>query len=260
MPYLNSSGVQIFYLTDGNEEGPPLVLMHGTSSSIDDWYESGWVKGLKDEFRLILIDHRGHGHSDKPHNSESYSLELSVSDIIAVLDDLDIDKAHYFGYSMGGWIGFGIARYAPERFYSLVIGASHPYERSMETNRKSFRLGAEAYLENSMANWPEMAASDWYRVRKGANDLKALLALTKDRSDLSDVIPTMTMPCFVYVGEADDLFQQVRECAGQLPNAIFVSLPGLDHGQGFRYSHEAMPHVKEFLLEVSRQPRLVGGA
>jgi pimeloyl-ACP methyl ester carboxylesterase len=49
-------------------------------------------------------------------------LELRVRDVVIVLDHLHINKAHYFGYSMGGWIGFGIAKYAPERFHSLIIG------------------------------------------------------------------------------------------------------------------------------------------
>lgn len=259
MPYINNDGVRIFYLVDGNEEGPPLVLMHGTSNSLEDWYEAGWVKGLKDDFRLILIDHRGHGHSDKPHDTQSYSLELSVSDIAAVLDALNISRAYYFGYSMGGWIGLGIGKYAPDRFHALVIGASHPYERSMEGLRKSFSQGMEAYLENDIPSSRGLVVTDWYKVRRLANDHMALMALTQDRPDISDVIPTMTMPCLVYAGDADPLYAQVKECAGRLPNARFVSLPGLDHGQGFRYSHEALPHVKKFLSEVSRQPELARG-
>ncbi|MDA0769784.1 MAG: alpha/beta fold hydrolase [Chloroflexi bacterium] len=252
MPYFDNNGVQIHYQVDG--QGPPLVLMHGTSGSIADWHENGWVSGLKDDYRLILIDHRGHGYSGKPHGPDSYSLETSVSDIVGVLNELGIDKAGYFGYSMGGYIGYGLAKYAPERFTALVIGASHPYERSMAATRRAFERGdMEAYIKNALASAPERADSDWYRVRKQANDLKALRALTKDRPDNSDIIPTMTMPCFVYVGEADSLFQDVKRCAEQMPNAEFVSLPGLDHGQGFRYSHEALPHVRQFLANVNQK-------
>ena len=93
MPYLTNDGVRIFYLTDGNAEAPPMVLMHPTSASIEDWYDYGWVEGLKEDFRLILIDHRGHGHSDKLHDTDSYTLEQSMSDITAVLDELGIQKA-----------------------------------------------------------------------------------------------------------------------------------------------------------------------
>ncbi|MCI0771510.1 MAG: alpha/beta hydrolase [Chloroflexi bacterium] len=261
MPYFDNHGVRTHYQVDG--QGPPLVLMHGTSGSVGDRYENGWVSGLKDDNRLILIDHRGHGYSDKPHNPDSYSLEISVSDIVGVLNELGVDKANYFGYSMGGYIAYGLAKYAPERLKALVIGAgaSHPYERSMAATRRPFeRNDMEAFFKNALAGAPERADSDWYRVRKQANDLKALNALTQDRPDNSDIIPTMTMPCLVYVGEADSLYQDVKRCAEQMPNANFVSLPGLDHGQAFRYSRDAMPHVKKFLLEVSRQPSTVRGS
>lgn len=102
---------------------------------MEDWQSYGYVQALKDDYRLILIDHRGHGGSDKPHDPGSYNPRSIASDKVAVLDDLNIHKAHYFGYSMGGLIGFVVAKYAPERFNSFIIGASHPYERSMETAR-----------------------------------------------------------------------------------------------------------------------------
>jgi pimeloyl-ACP methyl ester carboxylesterase len=252
MPYFDNNGVRIYYQLGGT--GEPLVLMHGTSGSVGDWYENGWVKGLKDDYRLILIDHRGHGHSDKPHDSDSYSLEISVSDIVGVLDELGIDKASYFGYSMGGFIGYGLAKYAPERFNALVIGASHPYERSMAAMRRAFgRDDMEAHVKDAMAGLQDRADSDWFRVRTQANDLRALSALTKDRPDNSAVIPLVTMPCLVFVGEADTMYEDVKHCAEQLPNANFVSLPGLDHGQGFRYSQDSLPHVKEFLKDVNQK-------
>jgi pimeloyl-ACP methyl ester carboxylesterase len=252
MPYFDNNGVRIHYQLDGT--GEPLVLMHGTSGSVGDWYENGWVKGLKDDYRLILIDHRGHGNSDKPHDPDSYSLETSVADIVGVLDELGINKASYFGYSMGGFIGYGLAKYAPERFKALVIGASHPYGRSMAATRRAFRSDdMEAYVKGAILAAPDRADSEWFRVRKSANDLKALSALTQDRPDNSDILPTMNMPCFVFVGEADSLFSDVKQCAEQMPNSMFVSIPGLDHGQTNRYSHEALPHIKEFLKNVNQK-------
>ena len=252
MPYFDNIGVRIHYQLDGT--GDPLVLMHGTSGSVGDWYENGWIKGLKDDYRLILIDHRGHGHSDKPHDPDSYSLEISVSDVVGVLDELGIDKASYFGYSMGGYIGYGLAKYAPERFNALVIGASHPFGRSMAATRRAFRSDdIEGYVKGAISGAPDRTDSEWFRVRKSANDLKALSALTQDRPDNSDILPTMNMPCFVFVGEADSLFSDVKQCAEQMPNSMFVSIPGLDHGQTNRYSHEALPHIKEFLKNVNQK-------
>ncbi|MCY4577784.1 MAG: alpha/beta hydrolase [Chloroflexi bacterium] len=251
MPYFDNNGVRIHYQVDGR--GAPMVLMHGTSGSVGDWYENGWVSGLKDDYQLILIDHRGHGYSDKPHDPDSYSLELSVSDVFGVLDELGIERASYLGYSMGGYIGFGLAKCAPERLDALVIGAAHPYERSMAATRKPFTRSMAVYLKLSLGGASDSSESDWYRVRKQANDLKALHALTKDRPDNSDIIPTMSMPCFVYVGEDDTMYEDIKHCAQQMPDAEFLSVPGLDHGQMNRESQQVLPQLKKFLARVDQR-------
>src|SRR5262245_59440298 len=101
MPYLQHDGIHIYYRVEG-EQGVPIVMLHGLTGSLDDFYEFGWVAGLKDDYRLILLDARGHGHSDKPHTPEAYNVELMVHDVTAVLDELEIDQAHFMGFSMGG--------------------------------------------------------------------------------------------------------------------------------------------------------------
>jgi pimeloyl-ACP methyl ester carboxylesterase len=72
---------------------------------LESWRERGYTNVLGDDYRLILIDARGHGRSDKPHEPEAYVRELRATDVVAVLDDLGIGKTNYFGYSMGGRIG-----------------------------------------------------------------------------------------------------------------------------------------------------------
>ncbi|MCH8185389.1 MAG: alpha/beta fold hydrolase [Chloroflexi bacterium] len=248
MPYVSNDGVRIHYHVEG--EGPPLVLQHGTSQSLEDWYSYGYVQGLKGDYQLVLVDHRGHGRSGKPHDSKSYGLDKSVSDIVAILDDLNIPRAHYFGYSMGGSLAFGVAKYAPDRFHSLIIGAGHPYERSMEAARELLRRGIEEFLapfESAMAEPIEPKV----KARLLSNDVEALIALTKDRPNLEELLPTMTVPCLMYVGERDSLFSDVERAARQLPNGTFFSLPGLGHYEGYAKSELVLPQVKKFLAEMS---------
>jgi len=71
MPYANNRGVQIRYEVEG--AGPPLILQHGFTCSIEDWYEGGYVAVLKADHRLVLVDARGHGGSDKPRDSAAYT-------------------------------------------------------------------------------------------------------------------------------------------------------------------------------------------
>lgn len=66
MPRVDNEGVSIHYRVEG--DGPPVVLGHGITDSSDFWYECGYVEALKPKYRLVLIDFRGHGKSDKPHD------------------------------------------------------------------------------------------------------------------------------------------------------------------------------------------------
>src|SRR5438046_9019909 len=134
MPYANHQSTRIHYQVEG--EGPPLVLQHGFTGNLKRWYSFGYVDALKADYQLILVDARGHGASDKPHDPAAYALPLRVGDVLAVLDALHLDKVDYWGYSMGGWIGFGMAKYAAKRVQSLVIGGAHPYEQRLPASSR----------------------------------------------------------------------------------------------------------------------------
>src|SRR5215467_13654037 len=125
MPYATNQGLRINYRVEGS--GPPLVLQHGYTWHLGGWTRCGYVEPMKSHYQLILVDARGHGASDKPHDPDAYRLPLKVGDVVAVLDALHVPSAHFWGYSMGGWIGWGMAKYAPERVQGLVIGGAHPY-------------------------------------------------------------------------------------------------------------------------------------
>ena len=117
-----TTGVSIHYRVEGS--GPALVLQHGFADSCDSLYDFGYVEALKSKYRLIIPDTRGHGHSSKPHDPEAYTPLKFAGDITAVLDDAGIQRCCYWGYSQGGWIGFALAQYAPERFSCFVIGGA----------------------------------------------------------------------------------------------------------------------------------------
>ena len=253
MPYADNQGVRIHYKVEG--EGPPLVLQHGSTSSIQAWYQNGYVEPLKLHYQLILVDARGHGASDKPHDSVSYALPFRVSDIVAVLDDLGIQEAHYWGYSMGGWIGFGMAKHAASRVQSLIIGGAHPYADSAEAFRDVDGTDPEAFII-ALEKFAGTHATPEIRERILGNDLQALAAAMHDRDSLEDVMPTMTMPCFLFVGEDDPRFPKVEECAKHMPNVTVVSIPGLNHSQANMRSDLVLPHITKFLQAVSESGQI----
>jgi pimeloyl-ACP methyl ester carboxylesterase len=250
MPFASNRGVRIHYETVGN--GRPLILHHGTLGSGPDWIERGYVDALKSDHQLILVDGRGCGLSDKPHDPAAYDLSIRAADVVSILDDLRLPMADYYGYSMGGWIAFGLARYAPERFSSLIIGGAHPYPESMQPYRDRMPDSMDkfaAIMDQRLGTLLTPAM----RERLLNSDLDALRAFTQDRVSIADVLPSMRMPCLLYVGELDPRLAPMKDCAAALANATMFTLPGHDHVTAQWQVDMIMPHVKAFLAKLSRQ-------
>jgi pimeloyl-ACP methyl ester carboxylesterase len=116
----NSRGVAIRYTVDGH--GEPVVLIHGLYSSADiNWRLPGTIKCLAQSYQVISLDLRGHGHSGKPQEESAYGIEMA-RDVVRLLDNLKIKKAHIVGYSLGGMIAMKLATEHPDRFRSLTLG------------------------------------------------------------------------------------------------------------------------------------------
>ena len=249
MPFVTNRGVRIHYETIGN--GPALVMHHGTFGSGADFIDLGFVDAFKADHQVILPDSRGHGQSDKPHDSSSYDLALRASDVLAVLDELGIRKTDYFGYSLGGWIGFDLAIRAPERFGSFIFGGSHPYAENMQSFRDLMPRDREAFAAMIDQGFGSRLLPAM-RTRLLANDLDALRALTLNRDSNADGLPSMTMPCLLFVGELDPRLPQARQCASVLPNATIFTLPECDHPAAAIRSELVIPNLKAFLSKVHR--------
>ena len=122
----DSNGVNIRYVTEG--EGDPVVLIHGWMADSSMWGADA-ARNTKLEpqegLRLIALDCRGHGKSDKPHEQEKYGAEMAA-DVVRLLDHLKIEKAHLIGYSSGAFIAGKVAATHPDRVLSIVYAAQGP--------------------------------------------------------------------------------------------------------------------------------------
>jgi pimeloyl-ACP methyl ester carboxylesterase len=250
MPFGSNSGVRIHYETAGT--GPALVLHHGTMGSGPDWVDLGYVEAFKDRHRLILIDARGHGQSDKPHDPAAYDLRLRAADVVAVLDDLHLPSASFLGYSMGGWIGFGLAKHFPQRIDGFIIGGAHPYAENTQAIRDRMPTDPTAFATGIEKTYGALLTPA-RRARLLANDLVALRALTQDREDIAELLPTMTTPCLIFCGERDPRLAQARQAASEILNATFFGLPGCDHVGTTRRTDIIMPRIDAFLRDVSER-------
>lgn len=250
MSFVSNAGIRIHYEVEG--KGPPLVLQHGLSDSIEGWYEFGYVERLKDEYQLIMIDARGHGESDKPHDSAAYDLKLMASDVLAVLDKLHLDQVSYSGNSLGCRIGFGLAKHAPERIHAFMMGGNHPYFSSLAFFRNIFKDGLDAWVEVIEAAAGPITPST--RARLMSNDIDAMRAIVaNDRPDISEVLPTIKRRCRLFAGSEDDRYEDVKRAASELPNGDFVPLFGLNHFQAYLRSDLVAPLLLPYIIQLMNE-------
>src|SRR6195256_5872718 len=120
----DSGGVRLHYEIHGPETGTPIVLVHGFASDYQlNWVGTRWQETLtRAGFRLIGLDCRGHGSSDKPHDPAAYALEIMAADVRRLLDHINVEVAGYVGYSMGARIGMQAMLDYPDRVSRIVLG------------------------------------------------------------------------------------------------------------------------------------------
>lgn len=257
MPFAKNQAIKIYYEIVGR--GQPIILAHGATGNTTFWTGYGYVDRLKENFTVITFDARGHGKSDKPHEIESYNYQLMVGDVVAVMDELGIAKTHYWGYSMGGYIGFGLAKHFPDRLNSLIIGGSDPYGSS---NKPSplltiFERGVQEGADAVIKGMKEYAGSitPQYEARLRELDFQAMVAYMKQasfhRPSLEKETSQMQIPALFYAGETDeDTHEYGKSAAEKLPNARFFSLPGLGHVGASDALELVIPQVLSFLAAL----------
>ncbi|HEU5102596.1 MAG TPA: alpha/beta hydrolase [Roseiflexaceae bacterium] len=261
MPIATHNGIQIAYELAGS--GPPLVMLHGWSDTRSTWRRHGCVDMLQDVCQLILIDGRGSGESSAPHTPAGYELRLLADDVIAVLDDLGIRRAHLLGYSLGAYLGWMLARHYAERLRCLILGGAGAYHhgdaRQPDPTLALYEQAATEGVDLIVATWTErfgpLAPQDEARLR--ATDIRALAAqrrwMHEHTYDFRPDLASLALLCLLYMGTADERhLSACQACAAQLARAVLVELPGMTHRDASRAAAELAPHVRAFVATVSQ--------
>jgi 3-oxoadipate enol-lactonase len=120
MPYLQRNGFRIYYHWDGDEHAPVLILSHSLGADHRMWEPQ--VEMLKEHFHILRYDHPGHGESDvRPRKA---TIADFGADVLALMDNLGIERANFCGLSLGGMTGLWLGANAPQRFARLVISSA----------------------------------------------------------------------------------------------------------------------------------------
>jgi 3-oxoadipate enol-lactonase len=149
------NGIETYYEIDGREGAPWLVFSHSLACSVRMW--DGEVAKLKDRYRVLAYDTRGHGQSAAPKGP--YTLEMLADDLHGLLKKLEVRKAHFCGLSMGGMIGQTFALKYPGIFETLTLcdtTSSYPPEAApmwQERIRIAETKGMEPLVQPTLERW-----------------------------------------------------------------------------------------------------------
>ena len=258
MALADASGVPIHYELAGS--GPPLVLLHGFVGDSTTWRHAGYVDALASRFTVILVDGRGRGRSGKPHDPAMYHEQHLAGDVLAVLDDLEVDWAGFWGQSLGGRVGLVLAIRHPGRLRALVAGAT----RAQAVSVDSARIEAEmrAIREHGMAGVvADLEAAgplpQWLRSVILAADPTAIAAsyaaMLGWRGVLEE-LASVQVPTLVLAGDRDPGLADMRATADRIPGSRCAALPGCGHLDTFIRSDLALPVALPFLTETLTAP------
>ncbi len=258
MPEVTSGGIRISYDVVG--DGRPLMLLHGWCCDRSWWTEPGYVDALKTDHRLVNVDIRGHGASDKPHEAAAYTAEALTGDVFAVADAEGLDRFAIWGQSYGGWIAWMTAAVAPLRIPAIVSSGSwDPRPEPEEPAESEWNVTLRRGGTRALVDLFEIEDGDafdrefpiWARPVTLEADPEALLAASAPEL-WADGIPdealrSFPVPALLIAGELEDEDDDATKVAAMIPNGQSLRLPGLGHGGACAASALTVPTARAFL-------------
>ncbi len=263
MPEIEHDGVRIYFEDHG--DGPPIVLGHSFLCSGEMW--AAQIGPLAEHYRVINVDQRGHGRSGPV--AGKFELYDMVDDVVAVLDELDIDRAVWCGLSIGGMVAMRAALTASDRVLALILVDTHAGREkafkkikyaAMNLGAKTF--GLRPFLPGVL---PLMFGKTTFRENPGLVDewaekftsvhlpsISATLGALVRRDSVLDRLREVAMPALVIVGDEDRTLPPSvsRQMVEVLPNASLTVIPGSGHLSALEQPQAVTEAMLGFLATV----------
>ena len=240
--FTTPDGVTIAYddIAPPDGGGRTILLIHGFASNRNEgWRRTGWYGAFERRgLRVIAIDQRGHGESEKLYEADDYAREKLAADAFALLDHLGVGRVDLFGYSMGTRTALAMALAAPDRVSNLILGGvgSKLLEPSPAVEGNPM---ADAMLAEDPATITQpMLQSFRHFADEQGEDRRALAAVTAVKNPPFDwdAAAALPMPVLVVTGVGDTLAGDAEDLARVFPAGHGMTIPGCDH-------FSAIPHA-----------------
>ena len=238
---IKANGISFNYEISGPDHAPWLIFSNSLATSLHMWDPQ--AADLKNTFRMLRYDQRGHSQTEAP--SGRYTFDLLCADVIALMDALGIKRAHWCGVSMGCATGMGLVQKHPDRFDRMVL-CDNPGRSSPETHRQweeriavAQKDGMPALLESTMQRWfppetlkanpPHMDKIRQMILTTPVNGYIGCSAALGDH-DFRPLMPKVKNPVLYMSGEKDaNNAEAMKVMQAELPGSQYIVLPGAGH-------------------------------
>jgi pimeloyl-ACP methyl ester carboxylesterase len=253
--FFMSNGVRLRYVE--RSTGQPVVLLHGNAGWIEEsWSDPGVIDALAKRYRVIALDQRGYGKSDKPHDPSAYGAAMG-DDLVNLLDHLAIDRAHVIGYSMGARITSWLIVNRPQRLMTATLGGPSnnfdtPEQRrtlEVQANEAKSDLINPERMKRNNPGMSDAQVAEFIARRAPMNDPQAVAAYYRGSPGLFITKPALRatrVPVLIVIGSLDTTrLPAARDLRDNvLPSAEFLVVPGA--------THVDVPRRKEFVEAIEK--------
>src|SRR5690349_19524038 len=238
---VKANGLNFNYTVDGAEGASWLVFSNSLATTVAMWDEQ--AAALKGTYRVLRYDQRGHGATDAP--AGRYAFDTLISDAVALMDALGIERAHFAGLSMGGATALGLAEQHSDRVDSIIVCDSGCMSTPQSSQQWEDRIvvaqrdGMEALVEPTMARWfpPETLEADPPHLAKvramiRATPVNGFIGCAAALADHNYNAKVGSVKCrtLFMVGEKDGTAPAaMKDMQSRLPGSKYVELPGAGH-------------------------------
>jgi 3-oxoadipate enol-lactonase len=254
----NANGISINYQIDGREGAPWLIFSNSLITNLSMWDDQ--VAGLKNDYRILRYDQRGHGGTDAP--AGKYSFDMLTQDVIGLMDALSIQRAHFCGISMGGMTALFLAQRHGDRFDKIIACDCGPASTPAGAQQWKERIdlaaekGMEALVDITVNRWypPEFVATKAPVLDKVRNMIRttpydgfAGCAYALSDYDLKPGLGGIKNPVLCMCGTKDAAYPGTKAIAAAVPGATLVDLEGAGHISNTELPDKFTGAIRDFL-------------